>query len=119
MPVELNNLVAPFAVIEAAISNFESTSPPSGNIVEHSPLLASEVWLLESSVTDDAVVGSVPDQLDIVNGESVAVGAPGTCNLEHVDSLIDLDCDFEHIDAVVVGLEVSNLVTIPVDDSLA
>ena len=119
VPVEIDNLAGPLAVEEAAISNLEPTSLPCGNFVKQSPLLGSEAWLLESSVPDDVFVGSVPDQVDIVNGESVAVGVPGTCDLEHVDSLFGLDCDCKPVDAVVGGLEDSNIMTIPVDDSLA
>ena len=117
--VKLNHLVLPSAVVELSASYFEAASPPSGDVVEDYTISSSDVRMFKSTIANNAVVGSLPDELDVVDGQSVAIRASSCLELEHVLSVVDSDVDPEVVDSVVVGSDVGDLVSVPVDDSLA
>ena len=78
--VKLNNLRFPLTVVDCTISDFDFTTFPARNVVEVGPF-AFYIRLLEATVDNNVLVGSVSLEYDVVNGKAVTIFDTRSLNL--------------------------------------
>lgn len=96
--IEFYDLVAPSGVVDGSLSDFDSDSFPSWDVVEEIPSV-SDIGLFETSVDNDVL--TVSDKSDVIDDETKTVRSSSSFDLESVLSSANVNCDHFGMDVVV------------------
>jgi hypothetical protein len=110
--VKLNNLRFPLGVVECTLSDFDFMTFPARNVIEDSPSV-SNLWILETTVDNNVLVGSVSLEYDVINGKTVPICDTRSFKLERVFSGLDVNNHSLGVHIVVTGSDGGNNGTVP------
>ncbi len=96
--IEFYDLVAPSGVVDGSLSDFDSDSFPSWDVVEEIPSV-SDIGLFETSVDNDVL--AVSDESDVIDDETKTVRSSSSFDLESVLSSANVNSDHFGMDVIV------------------
>jgi hypothetical protein len=85
---------------------------PARNVIEDSPSV-SNLWILETTVDNNVLVGSVSLEYDVINGKTVPICDTRSFKLERVFSGLDVNNHSLGVHIVVTGSDGGNNGTVP------
>lgn len=118
MTIKFDDLRVPDLVVNCAISNFDLFSFPSRNLIKDLPLLV-KIWLLESSIDDNIILGPNLEEFDIVDGQSIGISLASSFKSERVLSNLSINMKSLQVQLVICRDDVCNTLSIPEDLAFA